>query len=289
MAAIAAMAVAMTAVVTGSNKGIGYEICRSLLGAGVSIIVTGRNIQLGEEATARLRREPNGHLVAGFVALDVSDSDSVAKSVARISSLLGGQLDILVNNAGIGYPDRLFGPDEARAIVDVNAIGTMRVTRALLPLLSAAPAGRIVNIASVESSLSQLAVPLHERFLDATLTDQNIVSLMDEFVAAVAKGAHRRMGWGGTMYHASKVGQMAFARVLAAELTRTGSNVTVVSCCPGFCRTDMSDQCYGKGAGHKSAAEGVDTPVWLALMSHDDALMSHGRFFTDRRQVDVDT
>jgi NAD(P)-dependent dehydrogenase (short-subunit alcohol dehydrogenase family) len=273
------------AVVTGANKGIGFEICRQLLGAGVSVVVTGRSLERGEEATSRLRREPNGHLVLGFVEMDVADNDSVAQSVPRISDLVEGELDLLVNNAGVGYPDRLFGAAEAHDIVNVNTYGTMRATRALLPLLSRACAGRIVNVASIESSLAQLARPLQQRFTDAALNDTKLVALIDEFVASVAAGSHRRDGWGGTMYHASKVGQMAFAAVLARELTAAQSNVTVVSCCPGFCRTDMSDQCYGVGLGHKSAAEGADTSVWLAVMAPEEARASHGCFFSDRRKL----
>lgn len=198
---------------------------------------------------------------------------------------MGGKLDLLVNNAGIGYPDRTFGAEEARAIVNINTKGTIRATRALLPLLSAANSGRIVNVASIESSLSQLSKPLNKRFSSPTLTDQKVADLMDEFVSAVAAQKHRAMGWGGTMYHASKVGQMAFAGLLSRELTDADSNVTVASCCPGFCRTDMSDSCYGHGLGHKSAAQGADTPVWLAVMSNEKARKSHGMFFSDRRQL----
>jgi len=191
---------------------------------------------------------------------------------------------------------RFFGPEEARAIVNINTFGTMRSTRALLPLLEQQESrvgqeqqqesrvGRIVNVASIESSISQLAKPLQQRFSDAALTDNKVVDLMNEFVTGVTQGNHRRAGWGGTMYHASKVGQMAFAGLLARELTNAGSNVTVSSCCPGFCRTDMSDKCYGVGLGHKSAAEGADTPVWLALMSPENAQKSHGYLFTNRKQ-----
>jgi NAD(P)-dependent dehydrogenase (short-subunit alcohol dehydrogenase family) len=273
------------AVVTGANKGIGLEICRQLLGAGVSVVVTGRSAARGEDAASRLQREPNGHLVAGFVVMDVADDVSVAQSVSSIRRLVGDRLDILVNNAGIGFPDRVFQAAGARDIININAIGTMRSTRALLPLLSASPAGRVVNVASIESSLTQLSKPLQSAFSDPALTDESVVQLMAAFVDAVATGKQRERGWGGTMYHASKVGQMAFATLLARELTRERSSVTVTSCCPGFCRTDMSDQCYGAGLGHKSAAQGADTPVWLALMPRDDARKSHGRFFSDRRQL----
>jgi len=273
----------MHAVVTGSNKGIGLEICRQLLHADVSVVVTARDAQRGEKALSLLQREHNGHLAVGFVLMDVADPNSVAESVNHISRLVGDKLDILVNNAGIAYLDTTFGAAEAWDTVNINTVGTMRVTRALLPLLSKSSAGRIVNVASIESSLAQLSRPLQQRFSDTSLTDDQIIALMNEFVVAATSGNPSRMGWGVTMYHASKVGQLAFASSLARELTSARSNVTVASCCPGFCRTDMSAACYGPGLGHKSAAEGADTPVWLALMSPDEAQKSQGRFFTDRR------
>jgi len=277
----------LSAVVTGSNKGIGFEICRQLLQAGVSVIVATRNVQLGEEAARLLQKGHNGHLVLGFVQMDVSDDASVSRSAKRIASLAGGKLDILVNNAGIAYTDNTFGAEEAWATVNTNTIGTMRASRALLPLLSASHSGRIVNIASVEGGLAQVTRPLQERFSDVSLTDAKLVALMQEFVAAAAEAGHKRKGWKGTMYAASKLGQLAFAGILAREFASSGSNMTVTSCCPGFCRTDMSAQCYGPGLGHKSAAEGADTPVWLALMQSEDAKQSHGHFYTDRTLVRI--
>lgn len=334
------MTATISAVVTGANKGIGFEICRKLVQANVSVVLTARSVERGEAAVERLRGEVKGrkHLVLGFVQLDVADDASVSESIGRISSLLESagahKLDILVNNAGIAYTDATFGKAEAYETVNVNTFGTMRVTRALLPLMAAPSrqnrnagqnvAARIVNVASIESDLSHsLSKNLRERFLDKSLSDNGIYDLMMEFVEAVGKKRHRQEGWGGTMYHASKVGQMAFADVLARELAsanavaeeedktlkkrcvavdssgRANANaisntciqrhevgsITIVSCCPGFCRTDMSDFCYGRGSGQKSAAQGADTPVWLALMHGAQARASHGRFYTDRREI----
>lgn len=210
-----------------------------------------------------------------------------------------------MNNAGVAYRDAMFGATEALDTVNVNTFGTMRVTRALLPLLAPASAvgaggentsspnnrrqnkGRIVNVASIESDLKHsLSKPLQNRFVDPFLIDKGIEDLMLEFVEAVRSGNQRQMGWGGTMYHASKVGQMAFASVIGRELSiPKRANVTIVSCCPGFVKTDMSSFCYGPGMGHKSPAEGADTPVWLALMQGQEATRSSGRFFTERREV----
>jgi carbonyl reductase 1 len=274
----------LSAVVTGANKGIGFEISAKLLDAGVSVVVSARNRSLGEEATAQLQQTRNGHLLVGFVELDVTNDESVAQAGKRISKLLGGKLDILVNNAGTAFLDRQFGRDEAYATVDTNTFGTMRVTRALLPYLEQSPAGRVVNINSIEHSLSPLSTALQRLFRDPKLDDALIIHLMQEFAnGTTGRGPPRE--WGRvTMYHASKVGQMAFTVALAGELTAAGSSVTVVACCPGFCRTDMSSYCYGQGQGQKSAAQGADTPVWLALMSGDKAQASNGGFFTERRQ-----
>ena len=171
-----------------------------------------------------------------------------------------------------------------------------------------------MNVASIESDLSHsLSAVLQRRFRAETLDDVGIRDLMLEFVDAVGAGTQRKAGWRGTMYHASKVGQMAFASVLARELdnynhklgisTNSGNSssssskhidasstahvqITVASCCPGFVKTDMSSFCYGKGQGQKTPAQGADTPVWLALMQGAEASKSHGKFFTDREQIE---
>jgi NAD(P)-dependent dehydrogenase (short-subunit alcohol dehydrogenase family) len=300
----------LSAVVTGASKGIGFAICRQLLQHGVSVVLTARSKERGLEALAKLKADlhPEAvHLVKGFVELDVTDEDSVRRSVEPISKLVDGRLDILVNNAGIAFLDETFGAEEALATVNTNTLGTIRVTRALMPLLEKASrmplfdennncieqnslgeraglGARIVNVASIESSLSVLNIAIRRRFTDPKLTEEQLVALMQEYVDLVRENKHKKQGWRGTMYHASKVGQMAFTHnVLAKELTSKNSSVTVASCCPGFCRTDMSEQCYGEGSGEKSAAEGADTPVWLAMMKGtEEGRKSHGGFYTER-------
>lgn len=220
----------VSAVVTGANKGIGFEICKQLLAANVSVVVTGRDVGRGEQAVSALKQYmlPSGreHLVAGFVQLDVGDDASVVQARDEIASLVGGKLDILVNNAGTAYLDRTFGEDEARHTINVNTFGTMRVTRALMPLLAQqsphdyfhmseanhdtadnnhgvtsravvagrSKSGRIVNVASIESSLSDLSPSLRKRFLDPTLTDMGLAALMDEFVTSKRTRRRKRGG-----------------------------------------------------------------------------------------------
>jgi len=224
----------------------------------------------------------------GFVCLDVSDEPSVAQLPATVKDMLPhGHLDILVNNAGIAHLDSTFGRNEARTTVDINALGTIRVTRALLPLLSAAPSGRVINVASGQSgSLGKAVSPvLRKQFVDPNLRDDQVFVLMDDFVESVGSGNQKERGWLGTMYDVSKLAQIAFSVALARQLFEKGVQISVTCCCPGFVKTDMCDFCYGPGSGKISAAQGADTPVWLALRGDQESLASSGHFFRRRRVV----
>jgi NAD(P)-dependent dehydrogenase (short-subunit alcohol dehydrogenase family) len=141
-----------TALVTGANKGIGYEIAAGLARRGFRVGVGARDTARREEAVDKLRAE--GLDVFG-VALDVTDDDSVRAAAARLEEL--GGLDVLVNNAGItgGMPQE---PSQVTAaqvlgVVDVNVLGVIRVTHAMLPMLRRAASPRIVNVSSTVGSL----------------------------------------------------------------------------------------------------------------------------------------
>ncbi len=141
-----------TALVTGANKGIGYEIAAGLARRGFRVGVGARDTARREEAVDKLRAE--GLDVFG-VALDVTDDDSVRAAAARLEEL--GGLDVLVNNAGItgGMPQE---PSQVTAaqvlgVVDVNVLGVIRVTNAMLPMLRRAASPRIVNVSSTVGSL----------------------------------------------------------------------------------------------------------------------------------------
>jgi carbonyl reductase 1 len=98
-------------------------------------------------------------------------------------------------------------------------------------------------------------------------------SLMGEFAAAIEAGTHAQQGWPNSMYGVSKLGEATFSRVLA----RREPEVTVSACCPGWCATDMSSH-----SGPRSAAQGADTAVWLALA--EEMRGGSGSFWSDRRE-----
>ena len=135
------------AVVTGANKGIGYEISRLLIAAGVGVLVGARSVERGQAAAASLG--------ARFLHLDVTDEESIAVAAKKVAHQFG-VLDILVNNAGIGgsFAKPSATPlDDVRKVFDTNLFGPIAVTNALLPLLRRSDAGRIVNVSSELGSL----------------------------------------------------------------------------------------------------------------------------------------
>jgi len=142
-----------TALVTGANKGIGYEIARGLAGLGFRVGVGARDAVRRDAAVDKLRAE--GLDVFG-VPLDVTDDASVAAAAAQLEE--HGGLDVLVNNAAItgGMPQEptRVSPAQVRAVVETNVIGVIRVTNAMLPMLRRAGSPRVVNVSSTVGSLT---------------------------------------------------------------------------------------------------------------------------------------
>lgn len=151
------------ALVTGANRGIGFETCRQLAQHGIKVLLGARNEVRGRVAAEELRNED---LDVEAILLNVADSKRIAKVRGEIEERFG-RLDILVNNAGMAHPEEsLFGNSAAtvsmealRETFDVNFFGLVELTRELLPLIKKSPAGRIVNVSSMLGSLTLHADP----------------------------------------------------------------------------------------------------------------------------------
>ncbi|MCD4533445.1 SDR family oxidoreductase [Nocardioides sp. cx-169] len=235
------MADKTTALVTGANKGIGYEIAAGLGARGYRVGVGGRDAGRREEAVARLR----GSGVDAFgVPLDVIDDESVA-GAARLVEEQEGRLDVLVNNAGItGGMDQTPTTVDLTAVrvaLETNVLGVIRVTNALLPLLRRSASPRVVNVSSTVGSLTRQSDP--ER---------------DSGPIAVA-------------YSPSKTMLNAVTVQYAKELADT--NVLINLACPGFVATD-----FNGFRGHRTPAQGAATPIRLATLPDDGP---SGGFFDD--------
>jgi len=137
-----------TALVTGANKGIGYEVARQLATKGFHVFVGARNAKAGRKAAEDIAK-PSGK--ATFLEIDVADSNSVT-TAAREFSNIADHLDVLVNNAGIivdGDNAILeISDDLLRKTLETNTLGALRVTRAFAPLLRKSKAPRVINVSS---------------------------------------------------------------------------------------------------------------------------------------------
>jgi NAD(P)-dependent dehydrogenase (short-subunit alcohol dehydrogenase family) len=147
-----------TILITGANKGLGFEAARQLIAAGHSVHAGSRDAERGRRAAERLG--------ARAVQLDVTDDASVAAAVKTIEA--EGGLDVLVNNAGIQEEMSADGAvtgaadvtaDQMRRTFETNVVGTVRVTQAFLPLLLRSAAPVVVNVSSGLASLSRVATP----------------------------------------------------------------------------------------------------------------------------------
>ena len=155
-----------------------------------------------------------------FHQLDIGSSESIENLRKYIAETYGG-LDVLINNAGMAYKTDSTAPfiEQVTNTIRTNFTGTLNITRALMPLVR--PHGRIVNVSSMASRLNQVSEDLQKQFSSPTLTESELVSMMQKFVDDVAAGDHREKGWSNTAYGMSKVGVTA--------LTKVGFESTVAS------------------------------------------------------------
>ena len=141
-------------LITGANKGLGYETARRLLAEGHTVYVGARSAELGEAAASELGGQ--------FVQLDVTDDVSVEAALGIIDER-EGRLDVLVNNAGISATGEVNGPVALR-VFDTNAVGLIRVTEAALPLLEKSENPVVVNVSSALGSFWAVTNPERRQF-----------------------------------------------------------------------------------------------------------------------------
>jgi NAD(P)-dependent dehydrogenase (short-subunit alcohol dehydrogenase family) len=221
------------ALITGANKGIGYELARQLGEEGVTVLVAARNKKLGEAATAKLKA---GGADAHFIELDVTKPETIAKAAQTVRTQYG-RLDILVNNAAVvdkgDGPPSAADPEAVRRVLDVNFFGVLAVTQAMLPLVRKSAAGRIVMLSSGLGSLTWNADPKWS------------------FAAVKPLG-----------YNGSKAILNMMTVQLAWELRDTAIKVNTIN--PGYTATDLNGN-----KGTQTLAEGAAEAFRHALAPDD--------------------
>ncbi|AXI30667.1 short-chain dehydrogenase [Priestia megaterium] len=147
------------ALVTGGNRGIGYELVRQLAMDGFKVILTSRNSESGHAAVQKLKES---HLDVSFVVMDISSEASIRQAAATVNEQYG-RLDVLINNAGI-YLDKNqklvnMDPSVLEKTLTTNFFGTYYVIRSFMPLMEQQAYGRIINVSSGYGAMSEMSSP----------------------------------------------------------------------------------------------------------------------------------
>lgn len=186
------------AIVTGANRGIGFELVRQLAGSGVHVVAASRSREAADEAALTLRTHG---IHVQPAAVDLTDQDSISQAVTAAAARFG-RIDILVNNAAVAIDAHMPAAspdfDVAHRTIETNLFGTWRMCAAVIPHMRAAGYGRIINLTSHMAVL-------------------------------------RDMRSGSPSYRMSKTGINALTRILADELAGTGILVNAAS--PGRVQT----------------------------------------------------
>jgi NAD(P)-dependent dehydrogenase (short-subunit alcohol dehydrogenase family) len=220
----------MTAtLITGANKGLGFETARRLMAAGHTVYLGSRDAERGRRAA--------GQLGARAVQLDVTDDASVAAAVQVVEA--GGGLDVLINNAGIeerGDHNAVIGPadvtaDLMRHTFETNVFGTVRVTHAFLPLLQRSAAPVVVNLSSGLASLTEVTAP-----------------------------GTPRHAYPGVAYPASKTA----VNMITVQYAKAFPNMRINAVEPGFTKTDLNGN-----TGIQTVETGAEIIVRMAQVGPD--------------------
>src|SRR6516164_994637 len=143
-------------VVTGANRGIGFELCRQLANRGAQVVLTARKREAGEAAVKKLATQ---NLTVQFQPLDVTSEKSVI-ALREFLKRTYGRLSVLINNAGIiangDAPGLKVDMETVRVTLETNAIGPLHLSQCLMPLLQSSKPARIVNISSGMGALSEM-------------------------------------------------------------------------------------------------------------------------------------
>ncbi|KAI3888843.1 hypothetical protein MKX03_002375 [Papaver bracteatum] len=292
------------AVVTGGNKGIGFEICRQLAASGISVVLTARDVIKGLEAVENLKSLFGLYNVV-FHQLDLTNPISLP-SLAEFVGSHFGKLDILVNNAGIlgaitdeaGFMVMLQALEAmedqnkekpnlkqvitetyelAEECVQTNYFGVKSVTKALIHLLQLSNSPRIVN---VTSTMGMLKFVSNENALEILsdgdgIKEESVDEMVNMFLKDFKGDLLESKGWPSCLpaYTVSKASLNAYTRILAKQFPTFRINCL----CPGWFKTDI---CFNSGVS--TTTEAAERIVNLALVLNDGPT---GLYFSNEQVV----
>lgn len=234
-------------LITGANKGIGFETARYMLQHGYFVYLGCRNKALGEQAIAQLRKQGFDH--CELLQIDISDRNSIEAAAVKFASKEHG-LDVLINNAAIlgriAVAGRPLNAEDVIEVFETNLFGTIRITEALLPLLERSGEPRIVNVTSTLASLSYHQRPDWELYKAKSIT-----------------------------YGPSKTALNAYTVALAYQFRDTNFKINCVT--PGYTSTDLNGH-----SGGKSPAENCKIIARYAMLDNQGPT---GKYFGEQGEL----
>lgn len=274
-------------LVTGANKGIGYEVVKKLSAKQPNdlILLGSRDQKRGEEAIVRLGSPSNVKLII----LDTSSKSSIEHAKQEIQKKYGGYIDVLINNAAIAVNEN--GIEALKNTFNVNFYGVKQINDALSPLVR--DNGRIVN---VSSGLGAMAVDycseeLKTKFFDPNITEHELEQLLAPLFQAVQDGKETAtVGFkpiilemvgnpDASYYSISKLALNTLTRIEARDWNKKykAKNVIISAVCPGFCSTDLN----GNAEGGRSAELGADSILHAVYTDN----LENGQFWRDGNHI----
>jgi len=260
-------------LVTGANKGIGYETVK-LLATGEKykgkfhVILGSRSEKNAKEALALLKKETEqDDIDVSTLLIDLDDPKTIEAAAKSVKS--SGGLDVLINNAGMAWKGDSFDEKVAKTTIGTNYFGTQNVCKNFLPLIK--ENGRVINVSSSvgRGALQKMSESLRKQFLAEDLTMDQLDELLNSFIKTVADGTYADKGWPKSCYGVSKSGVTIMTRILARDNKTKG--VVINAMCPGYCKTDMSSH-----KGTDSPTQGAER-ILVCLLPDDDK--TTGQFF----------
>ncbi|KAI6702470.1 hypothetical protein NL676_011606 [Syzygium grande] len=243
------------AVVTGANKGIGFEICRQLASSGIVVVLTSRDEKRGLEAVQKLKDSGLSDYII-FHQLDVTNPSSVL-SLAKFIETQFGKLDILDHDHTKFKHGEIFVPsyEAAEACINTNYYGAKIMVEAHISLLQRSDSPRIVNVSSVIGKLEYVSSEWAKGVLSdiENLTEEKVDEVVNVFLEDFKNGSSAVT----PAYNMSKAALNAYTRILAKKFP--GFCINCV--CPGSVKTDINHR-----KGILSTEEGAESPVKLALL-----------------------
>lgn len=268
-------------LVTGANKGIGFEVVKKLVQQPSSenkdiILLGSRDLTRGQDALTRLGSPSNVHLLQ----LDTSSNESIAHATNEIKQKYGGQLDVIINNAGIAPKDETI--QAALETFATNYYGVKTLNEYLIPLLR--ENGRVINVASRVGTMALHGVSkdLQEKYISTTLTTEQLDQLVQDFITAVESNTVEKIGYTNGMpllsYGVSKAALIALTKIEARQWSNA-KKIYVYAVCPGYCSTDLNKH----AAGSRPPELGADSILHVVNTSPKE--LENGAFYRDGIQL----